>query len=125
MTQQGQGNSMSTKINEIAVKLLRKGHVKEAKELLAMPAPSYMYNRERSKQMNGLDLLAQIRKGEDELGLPEIELPSEDSIMDHPTKFNVKMRQVLSKQTQIRDLITTYKLQENVNIRSQTNRGLK
>lgn len=62
----------------------------------------------------GLKLRDAIRKGERDLNLPNVWLPSEDSIMDAPTKYNAQMRKVLKIQDQIRKLHDEYSKMEVV-----------
>lgn len=56
----------------------------------------------------GLELRGQIRRGEDELGLEELDLPSEDSIMDDGGKYNVKMKKAVKMLDAIRKLRQDY-----------------
>jgi len=53
---------------------------------------------------DALDLRAKIRSGEDELSLEDLDLPSEDSIMDSPRKYGAKMKKALDIQDAIRKL---------------------
>ncbi len=82
----------------------------EDDESLALEAKEHDgYPIGEASYRDGLDLLSKIREGEAELDLPYSELPSEDSIMDHPTKYTANLKKILAIQGKIRKLQADYK----------------
>lgn len=69
-------------------------------------------SRQGAGYSDALKLRGQIRDMEDEIGKLaqrlEADLPSEDHIMDNPTKFNSKLNQVLKKLEKIKKAIEDY-----------------